>query len=144
MHREGFGGGRGFGGRDFRGGGGGRDFDQKVAPVKVGEEVDVAIEAVGAKGDGIAKKDGFVIFVPNTSTGDNVRIRIIKVLNNMAFAEVAGQGGQGGVSSEPRKERQEEAEAGGKGGEEVESAGDAGSDTVEQHVDTEDFGEEGQ
>ncbi len=128
MRSGGFGGGRGF-----RGGGGGRDFDQKAAPVKVGEEVDVTIEAVGAKGDGIAKKEGFVIFVPNTSKGDNVRVRITKVLNNMAFAEVAGQGGE---SSQQRKEsRQEES---GEGGEESEGV----REPEEQPVDTEDFGEE--
>jgi len=31
-------------------------------PVEVGEELDVVIEAVGEKGDGIAKKNGFVLF----------------------------------------------------------------------------------
>ena len=135
MRREGFGGGRGFRG--------GRDFDQKAAPVKVGEEADVTIEAVGAKGDGIAKKDGFVIFVPNTSTGDNVKIRITKVLSNVAFAEVAGKGKGGEASqasqasqaSRQRKEsRQEES---GKGGEESEGV----SEPEERPVDTEDFGE---
>lgn len=125
MHSGGFGGGRSFGG-------GGRDFNDKTAPVRVGEEVDVTIEAVGAKGDGIAKKEGFVIFVPNTSTGDNVRIKITKVLSNVAFAEVAGKGGS---SKQPRKESREES------GEEAEGQA-GGSETVEQPVDTEDFGEE--
>ena len=128
MHSGGFGGGRGFGG-------GGRDFNDKAAPVKVGEEVDVTIEAVGAKGDGIAKKEGFVIFVPNTSTGDNVKIRITKVLSNVAFAEVAGKAG--GSSQQPRKESRE------KSGEEAESPA-GGAETVEQPVDTENFGEEEQ
>ena len=35
-----------------------------TAPVREGEELDVTIEAIGDKGDGIAKKDGFVLFVP--------------------------------------------------------------------------------
>lgn len=128
MHSGGFGGGRSFGG-------GGRDFGDKVAPVKVGEEVDVTIEAVGAKGDGIAKKEGFVIFVPKTSTGDNVRIRITKVLSNVAFAEVAGKGG-----SSPRKENRET------GGSDsyAEQSGSSSNETVEQPVDTENFGEEEQ
>lgn len=73
------------------GGGGGRDFEQKAAPIRAGEETEVTIEAVGAKGDGIAKIEGFVVFVPNTRKGDKVRIKITKVLANMAFAEVAGQ-----------------------------------------------------
>ena len=67
-------------------GGGFRSF----APVKVGEEIDVTIEAVGAKGDGIAKKNGFVLFVPGVKEGQNVRIRITKVLRKVGFAEVAG------------------------------------------------------
>ncbi|MBI2143233.1 TRAM domain-containing protein [Candidatus Woesearchaeota archaeon] len=129
MHSGGFGGGRGFGG-------GGRDFNDKVAPVKVGEEVDVTIEAVGAKGDGIAKKEGFVIFVPNTSTGDSVRIRITKVLSNVAFAEVAGKGGG---SSQGKKSREASSTDDTVGGS-VES----GADSVEQPVDTENFGEEEQ
>ncbi len=125
MHSGGFGGGRGFGG-------GGRDFNDKTAPVRVGEEVDVTIEAVGAKGDGIAKKEGFVIFVPNTSTGDTVKIRITKVLSNVAFAEVAGKGG-----SSKQKSRDASTGEG-----PAEESGSSGNETVEQPVDTEDFGEE--
>ena len=68
-----------------------RDFRPKFAPVKVGDELDVSIEAVGEKGDGIAKKDGFVLFVPNTKKGDQVKIRVTRVLRNVGFAEVAGQ-----------------------------------------------------
>lgn len=61
-------------------------------PVQVGDELDVTIEAVGEKGDGIAKKDGFVLFIPNTSEGDNVKVRVTKVLRRVGFAEVVGQG----------------------------------------------------
>jgi predicted RNA-binding protein with TRAM domain len=62
-----------------------------VAPVKVGDELDVKIEAVGEKGDGIAKKNGFVIFVPGAKEGSTVKIRITRVLKKMAFSEVAGE-----------------------------------------------------
>ena len=48
-------------------------FTRDFAPVKVGEELDVKIEAVGEKGDGIAKVKGFVLFVPNTNEGDEVK-----------------------------------------------------------------------
>ena len=55
------------GGRDGGSGGGGRRgmnmnpnyFLPK--PVKVGDEVEVKVEAVASKGDGIAKKDGFAV-----------------------------------------------------------------------------------
>ena len=66
-----------------RGGFGGNDMPK---PVKVGDEIDVTIEAVAAKGDGIAKKDGFVIFVPGTAVGDNVKIRVTAVKPSCAVA----------------------------------------------------------
>ena len=125
MRQGGFGGRRDFGG----GGGGSRDFNDKVAPVKVGEEVEVTVEAVGAKGDGIAKKEGFVIFVPNASKGDTVMIRITKVLNNMAFAEVVGKSG----SPQPRRTSQENEDY---------QAPVEKSEPDEQPVDSENFGEE--
>ena len=59
-----------------------------TAPVKVGEELDVTIEAVGEKGDGVAKKNGFVLFVPGVKEGQQVRIRVTKVLRKVGFAEV--------------------------------------------------------
>ncbi len=57
-------------------------------PVRVGEELDVTIEAVGEKGDGIAKKNGFILFVPGVKQGDRVRIKVTKVLKKVGFAEV--------------------------------------------------------
>jgi len=60
-------------------------------PVNVGDELDVTIEAVGAKGDGIAKKNGFVLFVPNVKEGETVRIRVTKVLQKVGFAEKIGE-----------------------------------------------------
>ncbi len=69
--------------REFRSG--------RLAPVNVGDELNVKIEAVGEKGDGIAKKDGFVLFVPNTNQGDEVRIKVKKVLSKVGFAEVIGK-----------------------------------------------------
>jgi len=63
-----------------------------TAPVKVGDEIDVKIEAVGEKGDGIAKKDGFVLFVPNTKEGDEVKVKVTRVLRRVGFAEVIGEG----------------------------------------------------
>lgn len=61
------------------------------APVREGEEADVTIEAVGEKGDGIARIKGFVIFVPNTKENDFVRIKVTKVLSNVGFGEVIGK-----------------------------------------------------
>ena len=53
----------------------------KVSKVpKVDDEFDVTIESVGQKGDGVAKHNGFIIFIPETEKGETVRIRITKVL----------------------------------------------------------------
>ena len=63
-------------------------MNQQNAPVQVGETHNVSINAVGGKGDGIAKVKGFVLFVASTKKGDYVKVRITKVLENVGFAEV--------------------------------------------------------
>lgn len=84
-------------------------FNQGVAPINVGDEIDVRIEAVGAKGDGIARKKGFVIFVPGVKEGDEVRIRVTKVLRKVGFGEVIGES-QGKIEDRPAPQRRERAQ----------------------------------
>jgi predicted RNA-binding protein with TRAM domain len=95
----GSGGGRsgGYGGGGFRGGSRGGGF----VPVKEGEELSVVIESVAEKGDGVAKKQGFVIFVPGTKVGDKVKIRVKKVAKKVAFAEVIGSYEEGAAAETP-------------------------------------------
>ena len=62
--------------------------EERNAPVREGDIHTVSVNAVGGKGDGIAKVKGFVLFVPHTKKGDYVKIRITKVLQNSGFAEV--------------------------------------------------------
>jgi predicted RNA-binding protein with TRAM domain len=57
-------------------------------PVKVGDELDLTIEAVASKGDGIAKKDGYVIFVSGAKQGDTVKAKITEVRARFAIAEL--------------------------------------------------------
>ncbi len=45
-------------------------------PVKVGEEREVTIEEVSRRGDGIAKIQNSVIFIPGTKIGDKVKIKV--------------------------------------------------------------------
>ena len=61
------------------------------SPLNVGETYDVTIEDVGREGDGIARIEGFVVFVPNTKKGDSVKIRITKVSRRVAFAEIVAE-----------------------------------------------------
>src|SRR5216683_3289903 len=92
--------GRGGGGGSYGGGGGGRGYDRGYdrdrgqdrnrgpAPVEEGQEVDVTIDSVGKRGDGIARINNFVVFVPGTNQGDQVKVRITSVRGNFATGEV--------------------------------------------------------
>jgi predicted RNA-binding protein with TRAM domain len=57
-------------------------------PVKVGDEVEVTIEAQASRGDGIAKKDGFVIFIKGAKEGDKLKVRITEVKARFAIGEI--------------------------------------------------------
>lgn len=69
----------GYGGRSRR--------PPRPAPVGMGEEHEVTVEEMSRRGDGIAKIQGFVIFVPGTKVGDRVKIRITRVSSRYATAE---------------------------------------------------------
>jgi translation initiation factor 2 subunit 2 len=59
------------------------------APVVVGEVYRLTIEDVGRRGDGVAKKEGFVIFVTGANQrGATINAKITKVLGNNAYAIV--------------------------------------------------------
>jgi len=58
-----------------------------TAPVTVGDQLDAEIIDVGSEGDGIAKVDGFTVFVPETDTGDTVTVEITDIKPQFAFAE---------------------------------------------------------
>src|SRR5438128_12677530 len=81
-------------------------------PVEEGKVYEAKIEDIGREGDGLARIANFVVFVPGTKIGDEVKIRITKVHRRMAFGEVvrewcrAGAGESGGgraiASARPR------------------------------------------
>ena len=112
----GFGGGRGGGGGGFGGGHGGGGFgrprfdDNKPKPVKVGEEYDVEISDVGAKGDGITKIENFIVFVANAKKGEKCRIRIKEVANKFAIGEKVGESSGSSEASESEESDMEMSE----------------------------------
>jgi len=63
----------------------GKGFLKK--PVEPGEQIEVEIVDKGTKGDGIARVDGFVVFVPGVEIGDKILVKIEKVTNNFAKAK---------------------------------------------------------
>lgn len=74
--------GRGFG--SSSGGG----FGSFKKPVEVGKEYNVTISDTSRRGEGIAKIDGFVIFVPGTKLGQNLRIKVTQVSERFASGQV--------------------------------------------------------
>jgi translation initiation factor 2 subunit 2 len=63
--------------------------ERPKTPVVVGEVYRLTIEDVGRRGDGVAKKEGFVIFVTGANQrGSTVNAKITKVLGNNAYAVV--------------------------------------------------------
>jgi predicted RNA-binding protein with TRAM domain len=63
------------------------DEGPKTAPIQEGEEYEVKIEDVGKEGDGITRIEGFVVFIPDTKVGDEVKVKITSVRRRFAFAE---------------------------------------------------------
>lgn len=64
-----------------------RDEVPNTAPIEEGKEYEVKIEDVGKEGDGITRIEGFVVFVPDTQVGDQVKVRIVSIRRRFGFAE---------------------------------------------------------
>ncbi len=58
--------------------------------VKENQEPEAVIGEIGSKGDGIAKLQGFLIFVPRSGIGERVKVRIASVGGEFAIAERVG------------------------------------------------------
>lgn len=56
--------------------------------VEKNKEYIVEIIDNGYEGEGIAKIDGFTIFIPNAIKGEKVKILILKVLSSHAFGKI--------------------------------------------------------
>jgi predicted RNA-binding protein with TRAM domain len=82
---------RGFGQR--RGGFRGRRETGAFVPkpVDVGKEYEVDIQEVSRRGEGIARIEGLVIFVPNAKQGEHVKIKVTRISRRFAEAEVVGE-----------------------------------------------------
>jgi predicted RNA-binding protein with TRAM domain len=85
-----------YGNRNRYGGGsyGGNDrfgrSDQGPKPVEAGKEYDVEVTEISRRGDGVAKMQGFIIFVSGAKVGDKVRIKVDSVGPRFATATALG------------------------------------------------------
>ncbi len=57
-------------------------------PVKKNQEYIIDVIDNGFEGEGIAKIDGFTIFIPNAIKGEKLKILIVKVLSSHAFGKI--------------------------------------------------------
>lgn len=57
-------------------------------PFKLGELLDVTIEKLSFGGNGIARKDGVVLFIPFSAPGDQLQIKISEIKKRHATGEI--------------------------------------------------------
>jgi predicted RNA-binding protein with TRAM domain len=74
--------------REFRG----REGRFAPKPVEIGKEYEVDVQETSRRGEGIARIEGLVTFIPNTKPGDHVKIKITRISRRFAEAEVVGTG----------------------------------------------------
>jgi len=65
-----------------------RGYGFKPTPVEMGKEYEVDVTEISRFGDGIARIQGFVIFIPGAKPGDHVKIRITRIGRRAAEAEI--------------------------------------------------------
>ena len=63
-------------------------FGSSPKPVEMGKEYEVEISEISKRGDGIARIQGFVIFVAGAKSGQKAKIRITSIGDRFAKAEV--------------------------------------------------------
>jgi predicted RNA-binding protein with TRAM domain len=63
-----------------------RPFFQS-APVRENQELEVVVDDIGSKGDGIARIQSYMIFVPRSKIGERVKVKIRSVHEKFAVAE---------------------------------------------------------
>jgi predicted RNA-binding protein with TRAM domain len=57
-------------------------------PVEVGKEYELEVTEISNKGDGIARVQGFVVFVKRGKVGQKPKVKIDKVGNTFAVARI--------------------------------------------------------
>jgi len=70
----------------------GKGFTRRVfprrAPVEEGKVYEADITEMSRRGDGIAKIEGFIIFVSGAKTGNHAKFKVTRVAPRYATAEI--------------------------------------------------------
>ena len=61
--------------------------DRRTLPVKVGDQIDVMVERLGYRGEGVARHQGVAVFVEGVLPGERAAVRIVRVARSHAFAK---------------------------------------------------------
>ncbi len=61
----------------------------KSDKIEEGKTYELMIQDIGKEGDGVAKKGKYTIFIPGTTKGDKVKVKINHVKGTLAFGELA-------------------------------------------------------
>jgi len=69
-----------------RGYGGGGRGPPGPKPVEVGKEYEVHVTEISRQGDGIARVQGFVLFVKNGKVGQKTKVKVVDVADRFAKA----------------------------------------------------------
>src|SRR5215216_5210834 len=77
-------------------------------PVESGKEYDVQVTEISRKGDGVARIQGFIIFVKGGRVGQKTRVRVTHVGDRFATAETIDGGEQQQVEQQQVEQQQVE------------------------------------
>jgi len=68
---------------------GGLKFHLPLQPILAseGQEMEVVIDDIGSRGDGIVRIQGFLIFVSQAKMGERLKVKIVRVGTKFAIAE---------------------------------------------------------
>ncbi len=61
------------------------------AALEEGKVYEVMIQDIGKKGDGIARKDKYIIYVPGTTKGSIVKVKVEKIVGTVAFGKLSAE-----------------------------------------------------
>ncbi len=79
-------------------------------PVESGKEYDVQVTEISRKGDGVARVQGFIVFVKGGRVGQKTRVRITHVGDRFATAETIDGGEQQQQQQVEQQQQQQSAE----------------------------------
>jgi predicted RNA-binding protein with TRAM domain len=75
--------------KNYGGGGGNSSLGGRpTAVLEIGKEYEVEVTQISRQGDGVARVQGFVVFVKNGKPGQKVRVRVEQVGNRYGTAAI--------------------------------------------------------